>query len=104
MAENRRIESIADRLADEYVTASGEAPERDHVADVVAEVAEPFADAPVQEFVPLLVENAARDRMHQEGLHIEPADDDTAPPRVDNEQGQDRLVSGFGRPDLEPRR
>jgi len=101
MAENRRIDSIAERLADEYVTASGEAPEREHVADVVAKAAEPLADAPVQDFVPLLVENAARDRMHEEGHHVEPSEEDTAPTYVKADDRKDRMVSGFAQADLE---
>lgn len=101
MAENRRIDSIAERLADEYVTAAGEAPEREHVADVVAQAAEPLADAPVQDFVPLLVENAARDRMHEEGHHVEPSEEDTAPTHVKADDREARMVSGFAQADLE---
>jgi hypothetical protein len=102
MAENARINSIADRLAEEYVTKSGDNPPRDHVGEVVDAMAEPLADAPVQDYVPLLVENAARDHLHSEGLHMEPAEEDTAPPRHDDAE-EDRLVSGFARPDLEDR-
>ncbi|HEY1278566.1 MAG TPA: hypothetical protein VGF22_02755 [Acidimicrobiales bacterium] len=101
MAENRRIDSVAERLADEYVTASGEALAREHVADVVAKAAEPLADAPVRDFVPLLVENAARDRMHDEGHHVEPSEEDTAPMHVKADDRKDRLVSGFAQADLE---
>jgi hypothetical protein len=101
MAENRRSDSIAERLADEYVTASGEAPAREHVADVVAKAAEPLADSPVQDFVPLLVENAARDRMHEEGHHVEPSEQDTAPTHVKANDRKDPLVSGFAQADLE---
>jgi hypothetical protein len=104
MAERQRIKSIADRLAEEYVTESGESAPRDHVEKVVEAVAEPLAEAPVQDFVPLLVENAARNQMHAEGLHVEPAEEDTAPAVGDDADDADRLVSGFARPDLEARR
>jgi hypothetical protein len=103
MAENRRIEQIADRLADEYVSEEGESAQHEHVADVVAEAAAPLEDAPVQDFVPLLVENAARDRMHQEGMHIEPADDDTAPAHVAADDDHEPMVSGFAQADVERR-
>ncbi len=61
--------SIADRLTDELVTSAGEHPSHSHVIDVVEAAAEPLADAPLQQFVPLLVENQARQTLHDEGLH-----------------------------------
>jgi hypothetical protein len=102
--ENKRIKKLAERLADEYVTETGEAAPADHVGEIVDAVAEPLADAPVQEFVPLLVENAARDRLHAEGLHVEPTEADTAPALHVDDEDSNRLVSGYARPDVEDRR
>jgi hypothetical protein len=101
MADKQRIDSIADRLAEEYVTDAGDTVERDHVAEVVAAAAETLDGAPVQDFVPLLVENAVRDRLHEEGLHAEPADEDTAPPQYDGAGDDDRLASGYAQADVE---
>lgn len=68
MVETALIDSIADRLADELVTTTGEPVSHDHVVDVVEAAAKPFADAPLQQFVPLLVENAARNQFRREGI------------------------------------
>jgi hypothetical protein len=104
MAEKQRIDSIADRLADEYVTDAGETVERDHVAEVVAAAAETLDGAPVQDFVPLLVENAVRDRLHENGLHVEPAEEDTAPAHYGGAEDDDRLASGYAQAHVEKRR
>jgi hypothetical protein len=98
MAENERMKAIADRLAEDYTTESGQPAQRDHVADVVDAAAEPLGDAPIQDFVPLLVENAARDRLHAEGLHVVPAEPDSGPARRSDGE---RLVSGYAQADLE---
>jgi hypothetical protein len=68
MVEIALIDSIADRLAHELVTTAGEPVSHDHVVDVVEAAAKPFADAPLQQFVPLLVENAARSQFRREGI------------------------------------
>ena len=57
---NALINSIADRLTDELVTSTGAHSSQRHIFDVVAAAAAPLADAPLQQFVALLVENAAR--------------------------------------------
>ena len=46
-------------------------PERRHrdARDGLHSRSVPLADAPLQQFVPLLVENAARNQLHGEGLH-----------------------------------
>ncbi len=98
--ENKRIDAIAGRLAEEFVTDTGDAPEPDHLDEVVGSAAERLSDAPVQDFVPLLVENAARDQLHQEGLHVEPAGEDSAPPRRDADGDSGGLVSGFAPADV----
>jgi hypothetical protein len=58
------------------VDAHGHTAEPDDVARVVDAKAESFADAPVQEFVPLLIEHEARDELRQHGLHRDLGDED----------------------------
>jgi len=41
------------------------------VERAVDDAAAPYADAPVQEFVPLLVEHEARDELRQQGIRRE---------------------------------
>ena len=65
----RRIDSIVERLSDELVHEDGTPADPDHVSEVVHAAAENLADAPIQDFVALLVENEARDVFHDEGLH-----------------------------------
>jgi hypothetical protein len=103
MSKSRRINTIADRLSEEFVTETGDAAAPDHVGEVVTSAAERLSDAPVQDFVPLLVENAARDQLHQEGLHVEPAEEDSAPARRDDGDGSGGLVSGYARADVHTR-
>jgi hypothetical protein len=103
MSESTRINAMADRLSEEFVTETGDAAEPDHVGAVVASAAERLSDAPVQDFVPLLVENAARDQLHQEGLHVEPTEEDSAPARRDGDAGSGGLLSGFAPSDVASR-
>jgi hypothetical protein len=69
MADIAVLDAIADRLALRLVTAAGEPASHDHIVDVVDAAARLLADAPLQQFVPLLVENAARGTLYGEGLH-----------------------------------
>jgi hypothetical protein len=69
MADIAVLDAITDRLALGLVTTAGERASHDHVADVVDAAARLLADAPLQQFVPLLVENAARGTLYSEGLH-----------------------------------
>jgi hypothetical protein len=48
------------------------------VANVVEAKAESLAEAPLQEFVPLLIEHQARDELRQHGLHRDVTDDTSA--------------------------
>jgi hypothetical protein len=70
MADTAVLDAIADRLALRLVTTAGQPASHDHVADVVDAAARLLADAPLQQFVPLLVENAARGTLYNEGLHL----------------------------------
>ena len=68
---DRRVESLKQRLCDELVDEQGQPPEPGEVERVVTAKAEPLLDAPVQEFVPLLIEHQARDELRQHGLRRE---------------------------------
>jgi hypothetical protein len=70
MAASALIDSIADRLADQLVNSAGEHASHDYVAGVVAAAADSLVNAPLQQFVPLLVENEARNKLHHEGMHV----------------------------------
>ena len=70
MAEIAVLGAIADRLASRLVTTDGQRASHDHVADVVEAAARSLAGAPLQQYVPLLVENAARTTLHGEGMHF----------------------------------
>jgi hypothetical protein len=79
MTNDRRIDGLAERLSEELVDAAGKPADGAHVAEVVQHAAERLADAPIQDFVPLLVENEARDELRHEGLHRTLPDDPTGP-------------------------
>jgi hypothetical protein len=66
---DRRIDAIVERLSDELVHEDGTRADPDHIADVVHAAAVILAEAPIQDFVPLLVETEARDVFYDEGLH-----------------------------------
>jgi hypothetical protein len=72
---DRRIDAVVERLSEELVHEDGTRAESGHVADVVHAIADELTDAPLQDFVPLLVENEARDVLHDEGLHRELPED-----------------------------
>lgn len=66
---DRRIDAIVERLSEELVHEDGTPADPGHVSDVVHAAAADLAGAPIQDFVPLLVENEVRDVFHDEGLH-----------------------------------
>lgn len=70
VAEIALLEAIADRLAFRLMTTDGERAPHDHVADVVEAAARSLAGAPLQQYAPLLVENAARTTLCGEGVHF----------------------------------
>ena len=59
--------SVQDDLVDE----EGRTADPDEIERVVAVTAASLAEAPVQEFVPLLVEHQVRDELRQRGLRRE---------------------------------
>ena len=62
---------MSERIEENLVDADGNAASSDVVAAVVEDKAARLEDAPVQEFVPLLVENQARHELHQRGLKVD---------------------------------
>jgi hypothetical protein len=68
---DQRLETLRRRLQDELVDHEGRPPAPSDVESVVAAKAGSLAEAPVQEFVPLLVEHQARDELRRKGLHRE---------------------------------
>jgi hypothetical protein len=65
---DRRLESPAQRLQETLVDPDGRPAPADLVHAAIAENAEPIKDAPVQEFMPLLVENKTRARLREQGF------------------------------------
>jgi hypothetical protein len=74
-ANDKRVEVVKERLQGDLVDGDGRPPEPDEVERVVDEKADSFAEAPVQEFVPLLIEHQARDELRALGLRRDLADD-----------------------------
>jgi hypothetical protein len=66
---DKRVEIVTRRLQEELVDEAGHPAVPSEVETVVAAKAQRLADAPVQEFVPLLVEHQARDELRGHGLH-----------------------------------
>ena len=65
---DRRIDAIAERLSAELVYDDGTPVDPVYVAAVVHAAADELVGAPIQDFVPLLVENEARDVFYDKGL------------------------------------
>lgn len=64
-----RVEQLKGRLRNDLVDDDGNAPDAVEVDHVVEAAAEGLADAPIQEFTPLLIEHQARDELRERGLH-----------------------------------
>ncbi|WP_448811041.1 three-helix bundle dimerization domain-containing protein [Agromyces bauzanensis] len=60
--EGQALDHVIDRLAERFPDVT-----RDHVAVVVAEAHLGLEGHPIRDFVPVLVEHAARDRLRSEG-------------------------------------
>jgi hypothetical protein len=71
MTDERRYRGMTERIGEHLVDGDGNPPESALVDEVVDDTASRFEDAPVQEFVPLLVENEVRDELHQRGLKVD---------------------------------
>jgi hypothetical protein len=72
---DKRVEAVKQRLHNELVDEQGRPPEPSDVDRVVDEKAASFAEAPVQEFTPLLIEHQVRDELRQHGIHRDLGDD-----------------------------
>lgn len=77
--EDRAVDQVVDRLADRFPAAG-----REHIAEVVDEEHHELDGNPIRDFVPVLVEHDARDRLRAEGIEPTPlptkADDPSASP------------------------
>lgn len=74
-----RVDHVTERLQDELVDGDGQRAEPEIIEAAVASAASEFEDAPVQEFMPLLVEHKALDELREHGLHRELEGVDQAP-------------------------
>jgi hypothetical protein len=75
-SSDRRVDAVKLRLQEDLVDEQGQPAVPDDIARVVEATADSFADAPVQEFVPLLIEHQARDELRHQGLHRDLGDED----------------------------
>ena len=75
--QDKRVDNVKERLENDLVDDAGQPAGHEQIADAVDSAAERVADAPVQEFVPLLVEHDAREQLREQGLRRELGDDDT---------------------------
>ena len=64
-----RLDAIAEDLSSRLVDEQGNAPSPEEVKRAVEDKARELSDAPVQDFVPLLAEHAARDELLEQGVH-----------------------------------
>ena len=83
---DRRIDSVKDRLSSDMVDDRGDPVDPDAVAKAVDDASAQFVGAPVQDFVPLLVEHTARDELRQDGLHRQLSEPDDEPPLPDHDE------------------
>jgi hypothetical protein len=63
------VEPMIGRLVDEFAQADGRHADPEHVRELVERKAEELGGAPVQIYVPLLVEHHAVAELHEDGLH-----------------------------------
>jgi hypothetical protein len=68
-ADDIRVDTVMQRLEGDLVDADGRPAEPEEVERVVREKAKSLADAPLQEFLTLLIEHQARDELRERGLH-----------------------------------
>jgi hypothetical protein len=78
------MSTITERISAGLVDETGSHPDVDTVRPVVEEVAAQVAEAPIQDFVPLITEHRARDVLHDAGLRV----DDRAWEPVDETTGE----------------
>ena len=86
---DRRVEHVKERLHDDLVDDQGHPADAEEIARAVDAAAESLADAPVQEFTPLLVEHQARDALRAHGYHRDLREDDRATSHLPSEATPD---------------
>ena len=86
-SQDKRVENVTAQLENDLVDGDGRPADHEQVAAAVEAAAERLADAPVQDFVPLLVEHDARDQLRDEGLQRD-LDDDTAAAHTGGDGGE----------------
>jgi hypothetical protein len=74
-----RVQSVEQRLHEDLVDETGCPADPNDVDRAADDSAEILADAPVQEFVPLLIEHQARDELRKHGLRRDLGDDEEEP-------------------------
>lgn len=72
--EDQAVQAVIDRLAERFPDQDA-----DHIAAVVSEAHAELAGNPVRDYVSVLVEHGARDRLQAEGSHPLPVSDAGAP-------------------------
>jgi hypothetical protein len=87
--QDTRVQRVVERLQDELVDSDGRPADTEVVAAAVTSAAEELNDAPVQEFMPLLVEHQALEELREQGLHrdLEGVDDDGSLPPASDDVG-----------------
>jgi len=93
---DRRLDLVQERLRDDLVDEGGNRAPADEVEAVVADKAEALADAPVQDFVPLLVEHQAREELRHHGLNRTFPDEPQEPVDPGSDDADDTPAGRFG--------
>jgi hypothetical protein len=65
-----RLDDIARRLQSRFIDSEGRHASEHEVDELVASTARRFAEAPLQDFVPLLVEHQAADALRTRGMRL----------------------------------
>jgi hypothetical protein len=99
---DKRLDTLKHQLHDELVDEEGNPADAQDVDDVVTATREHLADAPVQDYVPLLIEHEARDELRRRGLHrmFDPDEATERPssPDEDDDDSQRRLLEWMTTP------
>lgn len=69
--QDKRVDQLKQRLEDELVGDDGQPAPAEEIRRVVDDSAEALAEAPIQDFVPILIEHDARAELRRGGLHRE---------------------------------
>ena len=90
-SDDMRVETVKQRLQEDLVDEQGRPAAPADIERVVTAKAESLSDAPVQEFVPLLIEHQARDELRQRGLRRDLGDE--MPDAASKQSADDRAGS-----------